>query len=305
MTTYALLHGFMGSTKAWSPVGARLAAAGAEGLQTRALAMNIFGHFDADHAGDDPATAILDQGGAQSPSSEVWHEEVARIADRLWSIPSPVHLVGYSMGARLALGVLCEHPELFVRGPVRFATLIGVNPGLPGDPESAAEGSERAERIRADEEWASQLVADFPAFLESWRQQPVFRGLTERASEAALARDEEARLKHDPQRLALALRHLGLGSMPDYAASLAQLDLPISVVIGEHDEKFWNLAREVAVKLPMASIHVVKDAGHNVILERPEALDRILVPMRQTTLTELDSKSLSLGEIQAELERRK
>jgi 2-succinyl-6-hydroxy-2,4-cyclohexadiene-1-carboxylate synthase len=303
MTTYALLHGFMGSAENWRPVGERLAAAGSEGLHTRAVALDIYGHFDPERAADDPATADL--AGPRSDSSSVWKNEVTRLADRLWSLPSPVHLVGYSLGARLALAVLCDHSELFVRGPVRFATLIGVNPGLPGDPDDVVEGSEREARIAADEEWATLLEQDYPEFLDRWQQQPVFAGLADRASESALDRDRKLRLKHDPKRLAQALRKLGLGQMPDYGQALANLDLPISIVIGEHDEKFWNLARNVAVRLPMASIHVVKDVGHNVLLERPEALDRILVPMRQTTLTELDSHSLSLGEIQAELEKRK
>ena len=47
-----------------------------------------------------------------------------------------VHLVGYSMGARLALGILAEHPELWEDGTIRGATLIGVNPGL--EPEDRA-----------------------------------------------------------------------------------------------------------------------------------------------------------------------
>src|SRR5690606_22031035 len=47
--------------------------------------------------------------------------------------PKPWHVVGYSMGARVALGLLLEQPDAFAS-----ALLIGLNPGLRTEREREA-----------------------------------------------------------------------------------------------------------------------------------------------------------------------
>ena len=85
-----------------------------------------------------------------------------------------------------------------------------------------------------------------------------------------------ARLRHDPHGLARSLRILGLGRMPDLWPRLPALELPVRLVVGERDEKFCTIARKMADRLAHATIEIVPGAGHNVGLERPEALAAIL-----------------------------
>ena len=176
----------------------------------------------------------------------------------------PVHLCGYSLGARVALGLLVKHPELFSR-----ATLLSVHPGL----QSLAE---RQARAAADERWVEILHQDGLAeFLQKWEQQPLFA--TQAALPAAvLAAQEAVRRRHSSKGLARSLRTLGLAHMPDYWPALPALTLPVRLVVGALDEKFTALADRAAEILPHAEVTRLPGVGHNVLLEAPDAVCALL-----------------------------
>lgn len=191
--------------------------------------------------------------------------EVDRLAAELRAAHrGPVHLCGYSLGARVALGLLCRHPQLF-----SAATLISVHPGL-------SSASERQERAAADERWARLLDEQGLAeFLQKWAQLPLFH--TQSALPAAVRAAQEAvRQRHSAQGLARSLRVLGLAQMPDYTAELPTLQLPVRLVVGELDAKFTALADHAAARLPHASVVRIPGVGHNVVMEAPDAICALL-----------------------------
>lgn len=169
----------------------------------------------------------------------------------------PVHLVGYSMGGRLALALLCAFPSYFASG-----TIISARRGLDSDVERAA-------RAAADGRWA-ELIERVPLneFLEQWEAQPLFA--TQRVL-PALVREEQRcrRLRHHPPALAAAMRALSLAKMPDLRAEVRGICCPVTVLAGEFDTKFVDLGRELAGSIPHARAIVVPGAGHNLPLERP------------------------------------
>lgn len=219
-------------------------------LQTRVVCPVLLGH----------------DGGDPSPeAASDFQSAVDRLAAELRAAHlGPLHLCGYSLGARMALGLLVRHPELFSR-----ATLISVHPGL-------ADEAERRERAAADERWAA-LLADrgLAEFLPKWAQQPLFHTQTALPA-AVLAAQDAVRRRHSPKGLALALRVLGLAQMPDYAAALPALHLPVRLVVGAHDAKFLALAERAAARLPQAAVVPVPGVGHNVLLEAPDAVCALL-----------------------------
>jgi 2-succinyl-6-hydroxy-2,4-cyclohexadiene-1-carboxylate synthase len=194
--------------------------------------------------------------GAPPPEARTFTEEVARLASLLPD--EPVHLAGYSLGARLALSLALARPER-----VRRLTVIGVHPGLPTN-------KEKDTRRESDAAWRRMLTeGSLQAFVAAWEAQPLFA--TQRELPAAVtAAHREARLRHDPQGLARSLEVLGLGEMPDCRAALARLTLPVTLMAGERDEKFLGLARELARALPHAALRVAPGAGHDLLLERPD-----------------------------------
>ena len=170
------------------------------------------------------------------------------------------HLVGYSLGGRLALGLLVRHPALFAS-----ATLVGAQPGL--ETESA-----RAERRAADERWCEMLesgpLADFVA---AWETQPLFASQGALPS-GALERQRVERMSHSGAGLALSLRTTGLGVMPSYWDALSSIRVPATLVVGATDEKFSAIARRMIATMPSARLETAAGSGHNVVLENPEVI---------------------------------
>jgi 2-succinyl-6-hydroxy-2,4-cyclohexadiene-1-carboxylate synthase len=240
MTTLLLLHGFAGAPAMWDDVVAALPPG------RHVLRPALGGHAP----------------GAPVPAS--FDAELDRLAD-LAGAHAPLHVAGYSLGGRLALGLAARHPALVAR-----VTAIGAHPGLPAD------GAARAERAAADERWAELLEREgVAAFAEAWAAQPIFA--SQRAlPDAVRARQHAWRAAHDPRALAATMRALSLARMPDLAPALvaagARAPLPLALLAGEHDTRFTALALALAERVPGARARVVPGAGHNLVLENPRAV---------------------------------
>jgi 2-succinyl-6-hydroxy-2,4-cyclohexadiene-1-carboxylate synthase len=168
--------------------------------------------------------------------------------------PARFDLVGYSMGGRIALHAALALPDRLER-----LILLGASPGL-------AEADQRAARRLADERLAEEIEgASIEAFAERWAQTPVLAGLP-----ADLAAEVHAdRLRSTPAGLARALRGLGTGVLPSLWDRLGEFALPVTLIVGQRDEKFRAIAERMAAALPQATIEVVAGAGHAVHLESP------------------------------------
>lgn len=170
---------------------------------------------------------------------------------------APPILIGYSMGARLALSALTQKPTLFER-----AILIGVQPGLE-DAEA------RAERRLWERGWIEMLEREgLEAFLCAWEQLPLFAGQKEGLGARAQA---ERRRGHTAHGLAHALDVLGLAGMPNHWDDLGKISCPVELVVGEKDAKFLALAERALPRFPQAELHVIPGAGHNPLEDQPEA----------------------------------
>lgn len=238
---FVFLHGFLGDADAWARVRAGLPV-------HTALVPVLLGHGE---------------GGGDADS---FTDEVDRLARRIEAAGMRgAHLVGYSLGARVALGLLVRHPYLFSR-----ATLVGVNPGLSG-------AAARSERVASDERWAERLTdAGLPAFLDAWEAQPVL-ALHRPVPAPIRAAQRARRLRHDPAGLARSLRVLGLGQMPDLTPALPDIAVPIHLIAGARDDKFVALAQAMLPRLVRGRLTLVPGAGHNVPLEAPEPLAAALI----------------------------
>ena len=235
---WMLLHGFTGSPDTWEAV------TGQADFDQSPLAPALLGH------------------GARGRVSKAtcFNEEVSRLAALASAVEPPRLLCGYSLGARLGLGLLSEHPGLF-----DAAILIGVHPGLEGDAERSERRASDAGRARALREEGLET------FVAAWEAQPLFR--TQGAlSDRALARQREIRLSHDAGGLARSLEVLGLAEMPAYGATVSSIDVPVTLMAGARDDKFCELARGLARDNPRLEPLFVEGAGHNLLIEAPEAV---------------------------------
>lgn len=79
-------------------------------------------------------------------------------------------------------------------------------------------------------------------------------------------------MSHDADGLARSLGALGLAEMPSYRSTLSSVDVPVTLMAGSRDAKFCELARGLACENPRFELLTVEGAGHNLVLEAPEAV---------------------------------
>jgi 2-succinyl-6-hydroxy-2,4-cyclohexadiene-1-carboxylate synthase len=231
-----LLHGFGGTRRAWDGVVELL-----DRERYRPLAIDLPGHGKA----ADASRPITFAG---------------CVGHVLAASPERFALCGYSMGGRIALHVALAAPERVAR-----LVLIGVNPGIE-------DGAERAARRRSDNALAEELErAPFEEFIERWRTQPLFA--EDPPEVGVLAREDQRR--NWPDALAAVLRGIGTGEMTPLWDRLAELPMPVTVLVGERDAKFLALGRRMVERLA-DGVLLVAPGGHGLPLENPEAVARVL-----------------------------
>ena len=231
-----LLHGFSGTGRAWDGVAARLKREG-----YLPLAPDLLGH-----------------GTAAECELPITFSHCARHV--LAQAPERFALCGYSLGGRVALHVALSAPERVSR-----LVLVSSSAGI----EDAAE---RAERRRADRQLADELErVAFEDFIERWRTQPLFA--EDPPEVGRLAREDQRRNRRDA--LAAVLRGIGTGEMEPLWDRLAELTMPVAVVVAERDGKFRELGERMVRLLPDANL-IVLAGGHNLPLENPSGLAGVL-----------------------------
>jgi 2-succinyl-6-hydroxy-2,4-cyclohexadiene-1-carboxylate synthase len=241
--TVVLLHGFSGTRRTWDRLAALLPAE-----RYRPLALDLPGHGAA----------------ADAPQPITFAGCVEHV---LSASPPRFVLCGYSMGGRVALHVALAAPER-----VQRLVLVCTSAGI----EDAAE---RAQRSRTDHQLAADLERiPFEQFIERWRTQPLFAQEPPEVGE--LAREDQRR--NSPAALAAVLRGLGTGEMQPLWERLAELRMPVTVLVGERDRKYVALGRRMSESLPRGELIVVA-GGHGLPLENPAAVASSLLDGMSTS----------------------
>lgn len=243
--TVLFLHGFTGSAASWSGVIEHLPP----GFRT--VCVDLLGHGQSD-APVEPeryalTTAALD---------------IAELVAALGT--ERVHLVGYSLGGRLALHVALASPEL-----LNSLVLVSASPGIE-DPAA------RENRRASDAELAHFILTEgVPSFVARWEKLPLFA--TERQLPLAVQQAVRAeRLGQRPEGLANSLLGAGAGTQEYLLDRLASVRIPTLVIAGEMDSKYVRQAERMGDVLPNARVEILAGAGHAIHRERPAALARVL-----------------------------
>lgn len=173
------------------------------------------------------------------------------------------HLVGYSMGGRLALHIAARRPE-------RLLSLltIGAHAGLDGDARDGRRQGDEALARRIEEEGVE-------SFVDYWGSLPLFAGVRRRG-EGYVAQLRAERLQNHAGGLACSLRGMGAGVMEPLWDELDRVNVPCTFVAGQLDHGYVASARRLAAGVPNGQLEVVLRAGHAVHQERPEAFARVL-----------------------------
>lgn len=212
------------------------------------LAFDLPGHGLS--GGDQAAIDSFDQYGT------VLHEILGRAATLL---PQPVHAIGQSTGAAVILNYLWRYANheqrITLDKVVLFAPLI-----LPRG-------------------WASGRFAFYIARLFMRRLQ---RGSSRSSHDPVFTQFVEREDALQPKYLSLKW----VGAMAEWHKFFLQapvLEYPVLVVQGTNDLTVawrYNL-KQIRKKLPHATIHLIDDAGHQLINESPEYRDQAMKLVRE------------------------
>lgn len=256
-----LLHGFTGSGANWDDAAAFLRKEG-----YAVLAPDLPGH------GANLPT---------NPDDYTMEAAAGQLSARLdREAGGAVHLLGYSMGGRLALYFALRYPA-----QVRSLILESASPGL-------ATATERAARQAGDDALAARIEREgIPAFVGYWESLPLWKSQA-RLPDSTRQRLRENRLGNDPTGLAHSLRGMGTGVQPSLWERLGELSLPVLLLAGEEDAKFVAIARQMAEQIPQARLVIVPDAGHTIHLEQPGAWQAALLGFLACPISQLPAQPL-------------
>lgn len=162
-------------------------------------------------------------------------------------------LLGYSMGARIALLYALEYP-LEVTKLILESGSVGI--------EGTVERSERREADMALGKRIREQTIEW--FAENWAKLDVFKSQYALPN-AVQHRIQQRRLQNSPHALAFTLEGSGQGVMPYVGHRLQELTMPICYISGELDTKYTEIGKQYFAH----AHHVVLGAGHNVHVEKP------------------------------------
>ncbi len=250
-----LLHGFTGTMHTWVPFIAKWSK------RYKIISVDLVGH-----------------GQTQAPNDLKYYSMEAEAKALLTLLDhfniSKAHVLGYSMGARLAL-------YLKIHAPERIEGLI-MESGSPGLPEE----HERQSRCVQDIKLAEKIETNgIEAFVDFWESIPLF--ITQRTLNSRVkSQIRKERLSQSAEGLANSLRGMGTGQQPSLWENLKELTGPVHFIAGQLDSKFVDIAKRMTQRAAPAHFHMVTHSGHAIHVEQSKVFDRIVYEGFYQTIAE-------------------
>jgi 3-oxoadipate enol-lactonase len=200
-------------------------------------------------------------GRSSLPEDEYSHvDDLLALVDFLGA--QPMHLVGLSLGGRVALRVAAQNPEA-------VRSLILADPALDGHRWSA----DWLQRWRKMTDAATG--GDLAAAKKLWRQHILFAAANKDPNVAQALRAMIDRYS------GWHLGHKDPGTAPA-GEILSSIAIPTLVMVGELDlPDFQSIARRLAQELPQAQLHTIAGAGHMSNMEAPSVFNELALSFLQ------------------------
>ena len=183
---------------------------------------------------------------------EHFSADLLRVADHFGA--KKMHLVGLSMGGRIARNFALRHPER-----LHSLVLAGTSPGF-----NALSGDE---------------VKRFVAERRNSTPESIRRLLGSRAAPDAYDRIMDSVKRVHPESL---LKTLEASVAQDRAAPIEKIEVPTLVVTGSEDTLYApSISQDMARRIPNARLVVMKGLGHLTNLEQPEEFNQVVMEFLQ------------------------
>ncbi|GIU20652.1 MULTISPECIES: 2-succinyl-6-hydroxy-2,4-cyclohexadiene-1-carboxylate synthase [unclassified Shewanella] len=245
------LHGFLGSKQDWQEIVEQLKD------DFFCISLNLpghgFNHLESSSV-ELPTPGFI-------PCAELIHTTLEQLN------VSQYHLVGYSLGGRIALHLARLYPQALLS-----LTLESCHPGLQNK-------AARTERKANDRAWAQKLqILPIRGFLDLWYQQAVFSDLSQTEREHLI----DKRSHNQPLMLANCYQATSLAEQDDLRDTPSLLTASSHFIAGHQDTKFMALAKRWQEQQPL-SVHCIHASGHNVHLAAPQAFAKQLASIFTST----------------------
>ncbi|WP_198419057.1 2-succinyl-6-hydroxy-2,4-cyclohexadiene-1-carboxylate synthase [Motilimonas pumila] len=177
---------------------------------------------------------------------------------------SQCHLLGYSLGGRLAQYFACHYPH-----KVKQLIIESAHPGL-------TEHSARQQRWQHDYQWAQRFDQEpIRDVLAKWYQQPVFSDLSQPQMQDLIAR----RCDNRTYDIAAMLLATSLSRQADLSQALRKAAFPVHYLCGGQDKKFSALADSLSKSSNSITKHIFPASGHNIHRFEPLKYNQTLMQL--------------------------
>lgn len=235
-----LLHGFLGDSTDWTPLIQAL-----PDIQCHALTLP--GHGNLAHQTQASIPRL--------PEFSRWLQQEIR-ARQL----TDYHLLGYSLGGRLAMQFAASSPD-----GLRSLMIENAHPGLTTI-------DARHQRQQQDARWARRFYREpLPDVLADWYRQPVFEDLDAEARHQVI----QARAGNQGPSLAAMMCRCSLARQPDYRCWIKATNLSFLYLCGQNDLKFQHIATQLAEPNPQITLRQLP-GGHNLHRAQPDLMAKII-----------------------------
>lgn len=199
------------------------------------------------------AVDLPGHGGSEGEPSSTIKGYAGWLLAYLSVLGEPVHLVGHSMGALVALETAAARPDL-----VRSITLLGVADRMPVNPDLL--DSVAADDTSAFATMGSWMHARQPVGVPEWKIDETV-AILQRCQPGVAFADLTA-----------------CNDYPGAAATAATVDVPMQLILGDQDVMTKpSAAGPIQIAAPNAATVIVEGAGHMLMVERPETVNETLV----------------------------
>lgn len=253
------LHGFLGTSEDWVPMMKALSPS------ARVIAVDLPGHGESEILQHDVENSNQISFSVQSVA-DLLLKLIRNITD------GAVVVVGYSMGARIAL-----HMALNQNHKISGAVIISGSPGLRDE-------ASKRRRSAIDRSRAHFLSScGLENFLETWYSAKMWASLREHPKFDSLVR---TRMKHNNiKALSKVLADSSIGTQKSLWEDLKHLKSPLLIVAGEKDPKFKEISQQMCREIRkhkdresdgLCEMIIIPDSGHAVHVENPLPLVRAI-----------------------------
>ncbi|KAL6350620.1 hypothetical protein AAG906_022330 [Vitis piasezkii] len=256
------LHGFLGTGGDW------IATMKAISGSARCISIDLPGHGGSKIQNHDGKEDVLEPNLSIEVVADVLYKLIHSIT------PGKVTLVGYSMGARIALYMALTSS---FSDKIKGAVIISGSPGLKNDE------ARKIRMVKDDSRSHALITHGLQIFLESWYSGELWKRSSQFNQIVA------SRLQHkDVWSLAKTLSDLSIGRQRPLWEDLRQCSTPLLLIVGEKDGKFKRIAQEMCYEIghgtsngddsrkEIYEIVEVPNCGHAAHLENPLPIIRAL-----------------------------